>query len=233
MYGKEILQSRKIAGEHPPTNQLCEVRGADGRPSQRTPLIRRSSSNTQDKKSTCCTRCRRPCELCRPPSRSAWASASITAWRTSTNTVSRLCYYHLAPAHAAMLAGHIYIGNHRDNPENQSVALVRLKGGLSVLTGMCSVIASLSLGAERSFVLSYAPLNKHPVARDYDDDDRPIVDDREPGASERKLKWDLANGSLLVMQGHTQHYWKHEIPKQPAIKHGRISLTFRQLENKK
>lgn len=26
-------------------------------------------------------------------------------------------------------------------------------------------------------------------------------------------KWALASGSLVVMQGDTQRYWKHEIPK--------------------
>ena len=50
----------------------------------------------------------------------------------------------------------------------------------------------------------------------------------------------LGNGSLVVMQGRTQEYWKaskdlvetdqqHEIPKEPKVKLGRISLTFRQL----
>ena len=31
------------------------------------------------------------------------------------------------------------------------------------------------------------------------------------------------------MQGNTQRYWKHEIPKEKNIKNGRISLTFRQI----
>ena len=66
-------------------------------------------------------------------------------------------------------------------------------------------------------------------------------------------RWDLANGSLVVMQGNTQENWRvssklamfislssnintvllqHEIPKQPKVTQGRISLTFRQLINK-
>lgn len=44
-----------------------------------------------------------------------------------------------------------------------------------------------------------------------------------------RKKWILANGSLVVMQGDTQSHWKHEIPKEPKVKEGRISLTFRQL----
>lgn len=49
------------------------------------------------------------------------------------------------------------------------------------------------------------------------------------GCPGEKLKWTLENGSLLVMQGDTQLNWKHEIPKEPTVKDGRISLTFRQL----
>lgn len=66
----------------------------------------------------------------------------------------------------------------------------------------------------------------------------------------RKKSWKLLSGSLVVMQGTTQEFWKHEIPKwvllfsaalceveadavggrrEPKVKEGRISLTFRQL----
>lgn len=44
-----------------------------------------------------------------------------------------------------------------------------------------------------------------------------------------KKKWSLANGSLVVQQGRTQDFYKHEIPKELRVKEGRISLTFRQL----
>lgn len=37
----------------------------------------------------------------------------------------------------------------------------------------------------------------------------------------------LNNGSLLVMQGETQHFWKHQIPKTSKIVSPRINLTFR------
>ncbi|CAG8510014.1 46138_t:CDS:1 [Gigaspora margarita] len=40
----------------------------------------------------------------------------------------------------------------------------------------------------------------------------------------------LENGSLIVMKGTTQQFWKHSIPKEKKIKDGRISLTFRQLK---
>ncbi|KZO99127.1 hypothetical protein CALVIDRAFT_534674 [Calocera viscosa TUFC12733] len=83
--------------------------------------------------------------------------------------------------------GSVSIGRHSDTLENK-------------------VIASISLGAERQFIL------------------RP----REKSAAD-PVKLRPADGSLLVMQGDTQINWKHEIPRETTIKRGRISLTFRQI----
>ena len=69
------------------------------------------------------------------------------------------------------------------------------------------IIATVSVGAERTFIMRHRTIKG------------------ECGVK----KWTLGNGSLFVMQGDTQRFWKHEIPKEPKIKEGRISLTFRQL----
>jgi alkylated DNA repair dioxygenase AlkB len=37
----------------------------------------------------------------------------------------------------------------------------------------------------------------------------------------------LADGSVLIMAGEFQKHWKHQVPKQKAIKAPRINLTFR------
>jgi len=37
----------------------------------------------------------------------------------------------------------------------------------------------------------------------------------------------LAHGSLLVMQGPTQHFWQHQLPKTKVISAPRLNLTFR------
>lgn len=37
----------------------------------------------------------------------------------------------------------------------------------------------------------------------------------------------LTHGSFLLMQGETQHKWKHQIPKTKAVSSPRINLTFR------
>lgn len=55
------------------------------------------------------------------------------------------------------------------------------------------------------------------------------ADDGPPEELVKYKKWTLANGSLLVQQGRTQEFYKHEIPKEAKVKRGRISLTFRQL----
>ena len=40
---------------------------------------------------------------------------------------------------------------------------------------------------------------------------------------------DLEGGSLLIMKGTTQHYWKHQLPKTKKEKGERINITFRSI----
>ena len=65
------------------------------------------------------------------------------------------------------------------------------------------VIASVSLGATRIFKL-----------RHYQD-------------KSLKLDVPLENGSVLIMQGSTQHFWEHSIPKTARPVGPRINITFR------
>lgn len=70
--------------------------------------------------------------------------------------------------------------------------------------GKDPVIASVSLGASRSFDL------KHNL-------------------NGRRLRFELNNGDLLIMGGELQHFWKHQIPKRKMITSPRINLTFRNI----
>jgi len=69
--------------------------------------------------------------------------------------------------------------------------------------GRNPVIASVSFGSERSFHLQHNTI------------------------TDAKLKITLENGSLLLMKGETQHFWKHQIPKTAKPIGPRINLTFR------
>lgn len=69
--------------------------------------------------------------------------------------------------------------------------------------GQNPVIASVTLGQERFFHLKH---RKH---------------------SRLKHKMLLEHGSLLLMQGATQHHWLHQIPKTAKSIAERINLTFR------
>jgi alkylated DNA repair dioxygenase AlkB len=69
--------------------------------------------------------------------------------------------------------------------------------------GTNPIIASISFGAERTFQL------KHNSNKDLK---KSIV---------------LEHGSLLLMKGTTQHFWKHQIPKTAKPVGPRINLTFR------
>ena len=71
--------------------------------------------------------------------------------------------------------------------------------------GTNPIIASMSFGAERYFHLQH-------------NNDKNL-----------KLKILLEHGSLLVMKGTTQHFWKHQIPKTAKPIGSRINLTFRSI----
>lgn len=72
--------------------------------------------------------------------------------------------------------------------------------------GINPVIASLSLGAERNFQLKH---NTHTALK------KNVI---------------LEHGSLLLMKGTTQQYWKHQIPKTSKLVDPRINLTFRVIQ---
>lgn len=69
--------------------------------------------------------------------------------------------------------------------------------------GTNPVIGSVSLGATRKFQLQHR-------------DNKELRQDIE-----------LIHASLLVMQGTTQHFWKHQLPKTKKVHLPRINLTFR------
>ncbi len=72
--------------------------------------------------------------------------------------------------------------------------------------GACPVIASLSLGEERTLLL------KHKTQK-----------------ALKPIRLPLPSGSLLLMQGTTQTHWQHGIAKLSKPCGPRINLTFRQV----
>lgn len=71
--------------------------------------------------------------------------------------------------------------------------------------GKNTVIASVSLGAERKFSLKHK-------------------------ATKETLSILLESGSLLVMKGSTQSNWLHSLPKSKKVTEPRINLTFRTIK---
>lgn len=66
-------------------------------------------------------------------------------------------------------------------------------------------IASVSLGQQRDFILKHK---------------------NQP---ELKVKIALQSGSLLIMKGSCQKYWKHTLPKRTGPLGPRINLTYRKI----
>ncbi|TPX35130.1 hypothetical protein SmJEL517_g02416 [Synchytrium microbalum] len=93
--------------------------------------------------------------------------------------------------------GNDYMGYHSDDEKE---------------LGPNSIIASLSIGAERRFIFKAREGVKTPR--------------NLKAGDKRSFEYKLSSGSLLVMAGATQKFWKHSIPKQRGVT-GRINLTFR------
>lgn len=72
--------------------------------------------------------------------------------------------------------------------------------------GRNPVIASVSFGAPRTFILKHKHLP-------------------------RTLKLALGDGSLLVMAGALQHHWRHGINKDKSASGPRVNLTFRAIRD--
>jgi alkylated DNA repair dioxygenase AlkB len=70
--------------------------------------------------------------------------------------------------------------------------------------GKRPIIASISLGASRDFVL------RHKTRTDVE-----------------KVVLRLTHGSLLVMSGDTQACWQHALPRRKRVSEARVNLTFR------
>ncbi len=86
--------------------------------------------------------------------------------------------------------------------------------------GPCPVIASLSLGATRRFLLK-------PVARVAG----AAAESRRRGDDgDARTGLDLDHGSLLLMGGETQRHYRHALPRTARPVGPRINLTFRRIQ---
>ena len=72
--------------------------------------------------------------------------------------------------------------------------------------GQDPVIGSVNFGATRTFQL------RHKYTKE-------------------KIDIELNHGSALIMQGQTQHFWQHQVPKTSKPVKDRINLTFRFIKN--
>ncbi|GAB1257248.1 alpha-ketoglutarate-dependent dioxygenase AlkB [Aurantivibrio plasticivorans] len=78
--------------------------------------------------------------------------------------------------------------------------------------GSAPTIASVSLGAERQFLLK--PKNNRSLASQ---------------THTQPIKITLVNGSLLLMRGPLQRHWLHCVPKEMGLTQSRLNITFRQV----
>lgn len=101
-------------------------------------------------------------------------------------------------AHARSEFNHVLVNRYRDGRDSMG-----FHSDDETELGPNPVVASLSLGAPRRFV---------------------IAEKKKRGA---RVTLDLAAGALLVMRGATQHRFRHAVPKSTVASGERVSLTFR------
>ena len=116
------------------------------------------------------------------------------AWTAALHQIKRTVEAQVGVAFNSVLAN--YYRDHRDSMGLHSDDEPEL--------GDRPIIASVSLGAERSLVFR---ARNRLVAPPY------------------RLR--LESGSLLVMRGETQRFWRHQLPKQTRPCGPRVNLTFR------
>src|SRR5262249_19707288 len=104
-------------------------------------------------------------------------------------------------AAAGVDLNHVLVNRYRDGRDSMGLHADDEKE-----LGDDPVVATLSLGAQRRFVL---------------------LPQKKTAGSRMELA--LEHGSLLVMGGSCQRHYRHGIPRQPEVTHERISLTFRRL----
>jgi alkylated DNA repair dioxygenase AlkB len=142
------------------------------------------------------------------PRLSAWFGDSGAVYTYSGVTLAPVPW---PPALAALrerveaAAGHpfnsVLVNYYRDGDDSMG-----LHADAEKELGKNPVVASVSLGAHRRFVLK--PTRK--------------VKEAAP------VELSLGRGSLLVMGGTTQHFWRHGVPRQRGAG-PRINLTFRRI----
>ena len=139
--------------------------------------------------------------------------------------------------------GNVYIGNHRDNLENRSASHTcfwYIGNVCDLNPSRQRIIASVSLGAPRMFVMTQDPLRAanrgrkklcptSQSAASRQSEEIQISHGGRPGrVPGTRRQWILDSGSLLVMQGDTQKFWKHQIPKC-VLEYIYMYMPFRQL----
>lgn len=102
--------------------------------------------------------------------------------------------------HASARFNHVLVNRYRNGADSMG-----MHSDDEPELGENPVVASVSLGATRRFVL------------------------KAKRGRQAAITLPLTHGLLLVMGGSCQHHYRHGVPKEPSIEEERINLTFRLL----
>jgi alkylated DNA repair dioxygenase AlkB len=129
-----------------------------------------------------------------------YSYSNITMQPHPWNTLLQKIKYHIETTTECQFTT-VLLNQYRDGKDSNGWHADNEKG-----LGTNPIIASLSFGAERVFQLKHNTI------------------------ANAKKSIVLEHGSLLLMKGSTQHFWKHQIPKTAKPIGNRINLTFRSIK---
>ncbi len=120
-------------------------------------------------------------------------------------------------------------------PQAWSPAILKIKQRIEPVAGVTFTSALLNLYRNENDSMGWHQDNEKELGKD------PVIGSVSLGESRQfhfrhakdksmKQSITLLDGSFLLMQGQTQHFWYHAIPKTKKPKKPRINITFRTLK---
>jgi alkylated DNA repair dioxygenase AlkB len=157
----------------------------------------------------------------------AWREEEIVIFG-ERRRVPRLVAWHGDPGAAYRYSGVVH------EPEPWNEALCEVRARVEALSGHAFNAVLLNLYRSGADGMGWHADDEPELGRD------PVVASVSLGATRRfrmrhrrrralTVDLDLGHGSLLVMEGSTQHHWVHAVPKTARPVGERINLTFRRV----
>jgi alkylated DNA repair dioxygenase AlkB len=120
-------------------------------------------------------------------------------------------------------------------PNNWTKELLEIKTRIEAISNVQFTSALLNLYRDGQDSMGWhrdneKELGENPTIGSVSFGESRIFKMREYATKENTCSIELTHGSFLLMQGETQHFWEHQIPKTTKKLNPRMNITFRKLQ---